>query len=95
MMKLQHLIVFLLATSLLAFPSVGHAYNYEVYADETLEEVERIVEVRDERFLAKTTTNNSISFPKAFSVWKRDHSFQEEKPYIVSRKFLVLRVLRL
>ncbi len=94
-MKSRYLLVFVLAIALLAFPAVGHAYNYEVFADETLEEVERIVETKDERYLVKTKSDNLISFPKVFSVWKRDHSFQEEKPYVVSRKFLVLRVLRL
>lgn len=94
-MKPQHLIVFVLAFSLLVFPTVGHAYSYEVFADETLEEVDRIFESKEEKYLIRTKSDNLISFPKAFSVWKRDQPFQEEKPYIVSRKFLVFRVLRL
>ena len=94
-MKPHRLLVYVLALSLLVFPAVGHAYSYEVFADETQEEVERIVEAKDERWLARSAPNNFISFPKVFSVWKWDQTIQEEKPYVVSKKFLVLRVLRL
>lgn len=94
-MKPYSLIIYLLAISLLVFPSVGHVYGYEVFADETLEEVERIVETKGQRFLGLSEPQNLVSFPKVFSVWKGSKLIQEEKPYIVAKKFLVLRVLRL
>lgn len=94
-MKSHRLLVYVLALSLLVFPAVGHAYSYEIFADETQEEVVRIVETKNERLLAQSAPNNLISFPKAFSVWKWNPIIQVEKPYVVSKKFLVLRVLRL
>ncbi len=94
-MKLRSWLAYLLVFSLLVFPAVGHAYSYEVFADETSEEVVRIVESRNDRYQIKKKPVPSVSFPKAFSVWNEIPSFQEEKPYIVSKKFLILSVLLL
>lgn len=94
-MKSRSLIVYLLAVALLVFPAVGHAYSFEVAADETLEEVERIVEARTVRTLTAFDDPSINSLPKDFSIWNEYFTTQEEKPFVVFKKFLVLRVLRL